>query len=889
MWLLVAFLFASCCHAQRVSLQGRVVDSFQRPILNATVYSKSVGLDKNLQFSISDANGKYELNLKSDEKYVVTINYLGFKEIKDTLTLSGDLVKEYTLFELQESLDEIILNKKLAVVVKEDTIIYRTNQFINGRERKLSDVLKKLPGLDVDREGNVTVNGKDVTKLMVDGKKFFNGDEKLGVNNIPADAIDEVVALDNYTDIPWLKGLTDSDQLALDIRLKDGKKNFVFGDVKTAGGIDDRYKFNSALFYYSPKTAVNLIGDINNIGVRSFTANDYLNFELGDATITQDYSQIGDILNDDVSQTLSATEFRDLQTIFGALNINHDFKSGLNVTAYTVNNNGDQETRNEQTINYLLEDDFIENRSTTSNQEQFFTANTIKLNYTTDTELDILGRFDYKDFSSDYSRNIQSQSPFNNQFNDIDQNSQNYSLTSRLNLNKRFNAKNITTLESRLKFEDRNRESFNLFNQRIFPDLVPLIDQDSGVFNVNQFSDQRTSEFIVGLKHYYVINSTTHLYPNAGIKITDLDFFNQDLQILDSDLINDFLESGFNNDLESSVGDYHIGLQLKKKYGKLVLKPGIEAHYYKWDAQQMQLEIVNESKQVLLPEFLAEYKPSNDRKWRFKYNMSSQFANPINFANRLRINTFNQISRGSGDLENTLSHNLSLGYTSFELLQGRTFSVFLSYRNFIEGIRSSTAIDGVDRVLQLIQTSLPENAYNARLNYSNFFWDLKWSYTGTVIRNDYSRIINNRTFDYNSTALNNKVEIESRFKKGINFEIEVGHSYNNLTGANISNNFENWNTTGLMEFNFLKSLLFTVDYDLNYFKNNSTNQSNNFNTVNAALEYWKESTAWTFKLEAINLFDNDSKLSNNINQFQATENRVFVQPRILLLSISYKL
>jgi hypothetical protein len=230
-----------------------------------------------------------------------------------------------------------------------------------------------------------------------------------------------------------------------------------------------------------------------------------------------------------------------------------------------------------------------------------------------------------------------------------------------------------------------------------------------------------------------------------------------------------------------------------------------------------------------------------------------------------------------------------LGYTSFELLQGRTFSATVSYRHFLEGIRSSTDIDGVDRILQLIQTNLPENAYNARLNYSNYFWDLKWSYTGTAIRNDYSRIINNNALGYNSTALINKIEIESRFNKGINFEIEVGHSYNNLSGTNISNNFENWNSTGLVEFNFLKSFLFTTDYDLNYFKNNSTNQSSNFSTVNASLEYWKESTAWTFKFEAINMFDNDNKLSNSVNQFQATENRVFVQPRILLLSISYKL
>ena len=76
---------------------------------------------------------------------------------------------------------------------------------------------------------------------------------------------------------------------------------------------------------------------------------------------------------------------------------------------------------------------------------------------------------------------------------------------------------------------------------------------------------------------------------------------------------------------------------------------------------------------------------------------------------------------------------------------------------------------------------------------------------------------------------------------------------------------------------------------MTYFQNNSTGQSDNFNTVDASLEYWKKSSAWDFKLEVTNLFNNEVRLSNNITQFQSSENRLFVQPRILLLSVAYKL
>ena len=105
------------------------------------------------------------------------------------MTITKSETKNYTLFERTESLEEVVIEQEMAVVVKEDTIRYKVDQFKTGDERKLRDILKKLPGVEVDREGNVKVNGKEVKKLMIEGQEFFTGDPKLGVNNIPADAI----------------------------------------------------------------------------------------------------------------------------------------------------------------------------------------------------------------------------------------------------------------------------------------------------------------------------------------------------------------------------------------------------------------------------------------------------------------------------------------------------------------------------------------------------------------------------------------------------------------------------------------------------------------------------------------------------------------------------
>src|SRR5690606_3209715 len=116
---------------------------------------------------------------------------------------------------------------EMPVSIKGDTIVYNADSFTSGTERKLEDVLKKLPGVEVDDDGNITVEGKGVSKLMVEGKDFLDGDTKLEVKNIPANAVDKVQVLRNYNEVDQLRSVTDNqDNLAMNIKLKDGKRTF---------------------------------------------------------------------------------------------------------------------------------------------------------------------------------------------------------------------------------------------------------------------------------------------------------------------------------------------------------------------------------------------------------------------------------------------------------------------------------------------------------------------------------------------------------------------------------------------------------------------------------------------------------------------------------------
>lgn len=376
--------------AQSIQLDGFITDSLQNPLVNTNVIATPL-LETNAQikFSISSSKGEYRLKLESNQSYLIEVTHLGFKKIMDTLQLSQDLTKDYIMVESTESLEEILIEQQMAVIVKEDTITYRTDQFKTGEERKLRDILKKLPGIEVDREGNVTVNGKPVTKLMVDGKAFFTGDEKLGVNNIPADAVDEVEALDNYSEVAFLKGLEDSDKMALNIKLKEGMKKFVFGDIEAGAGIEDRYLLHPKLFYYSPKTAVNAIGDFNNTGQKSFSMQDYLDFEGGMALALEDQGAYSRLYSDDFAQFLREDDFVFNKNDFGAASLSQELGGNFSLDAYSIFNKSKMRTQTLQDITYQITEAPDETRDQSNENDLLFSISKIKLRYDNNDDTDL--------------------------------------------------------------------------------------------------------------------------------------------------------------------------------------------------------------------------------------------------------------------------------------------------------------------------------------------------------------------------------------------------------------------------------------------------------------------------------------------------------------------
>ena len=841
-----------------------------------------------ITFAIADERGRYRLELETAVPYKIEVTHLGFSKGIDTITIHEDTSLNFTLYESSESLETVLIEQEMAVVVKEDTITYRVEQFNTGEERKLREVLKNLPGVEVDREGNVTVNGKRVTKLMVEGKTFFTGDTKLGVNNIPADAVEEVEALDNYSEVGFLKGLEDSDRMALNIKLKEGKKKFVFGDIEAGAGIEERYLLHPTLFYYSPKTAVNVIGDLNNIGEKSFTMQDYINFEGGYASLMDGSNSFSNIYNSDFARFLNQQDFIYNRNEFGAGSISQELSPSLQLDAFTILSGGKVETRTTNDISYLTQTGLDERRENTRDNSVFFTLNKLKLRYQPDAQTYVSYDATFKSSSGNAKQHIISQTAEDTDNIQTLQEPKSTDFNQYLNYNKQFSYKHTSTITAQYSYHKSDNLNDWLFDMPVFSALIPFIDEGEG-YNLLQNTSYRSNEARVDLKHYWVVNNLNHLYPKAGVRLLNQDYGSADYQRLGDGTTNDFQDSGFNNELDFRLVEAYAGLEYKVKKGDLILKPSLTYHLYHWQADQFDQEQVSTNKGVLLPAFMARYEFASSENLTFNYNLQSSFSNAPDYANRLRLINFNQLFRGNESLENEIAHAFSLRYYKFNMYRGLFIHGNLGYTRRMSAVRSSSIIEGIDQINTLIYTETPEDSYSATASLAKQVRRLKFTLSGNARILEYERLINNESTDFRSQNYSYTFKTETRFKDLPNLEVGYQQDFNSFESTSMSNDFTRISPYGVLKYDFLNDFILEADYQYNYYKNQQSGATNSFQLGNISLFYNKEDSPWSFEIDVKNIFDVRYKNSNSFSEFWINDQRIYIQPRTVLLKLGYKL
>jgi len=870
-----------------VDLTGVVLGEAKQPLLNANILAFPNDEGASTQFAISNNKGEYRLKLDSGVSYSIQVSYLGYQKLVFDFSAAYDTVKELMLQPKTNELQEVVLEYKIPIEIKEDTITYNTDAFVTGNERKLREVLKKLPGIEVDREGNVTAQGQKVTKVLVEDKPFFTGNSKLAVNNIPADAVDQVQVLENYNDIGFLKGLQDSDEVALNIKLKEDKKKFAFGDVEAAAGVENRYLIHPNLFYYSPQTNINFIGDLNNLGVKSFTLSDYFEFNGGFGNLLADINSYIRLSNDDFSQFLRNNDFNANTNRFGALNIRQSLSPKTAIDGFVIASDSDTETATEIVNTYnSVGISFDEKRNQNNNLDNFFVLGKLVLDHEPDRDTDIaLSTFTKINQNNTVGRlSTQSfgQIDFFNTLSDLN----GVDLRQNLEYSKRFSRAQTVRFESTFSYGKNKTANLWQTNEPFLENLIPLELDDE--LTIAQQKETASTAFDVLLKDFWVLDNYNHVYTTVGTSFAFENYETQETQELTDGSMNDFSRNGFGNAIEYRFNDTFLGLEYKFLSGIFTVKSGIFYHNYFWKNTQSQ-EAIRNNTQLLLPEFNAEAKFSSTEKLRFNYAQRAQLPRTSLLVGNFVLNSFNSVLIGNSGLQNERIHSYSLNYNKFSLFRGLTLNTGIFYNRKSQSIKNNTVLSGIEQFVTYTMFNEPENMISANFIFSKKINTVKLGVEGRGSYREFFQLVNSNISKNISKTLSLKSKMETFFEKGPNFEVGYTYQPSLFSTTADRNRFSNTEFYGNLDYTFLEDFSLKMDYRRTVYQNQNLNVTNTFDLANAALFYQEEDSPWGFELAATNLFNIQFKRQNAFSDFLISDQTTFIIPRIAMFKVVYRL
>jgi hypothetical protein len=857
------------------------------PMANANILAFPKNDNERTQFAITNGKGEYVLRLEKEVSYSIEVSYLGYQKLSFDHTATQDATKDLMMEPRTNDLDEVVVEYKIPITVKEDTITYQTDAFVTGEERKLREVLKKLPGIEVDREGNVTAQGKKVTKVLVEDKTFFTGNSKLAVNNIPADAVDQVQVLDNYNKIGFLKGLQDSDELALNIKLKEDKKKFAFGDIEVGGGIKDRYLVHPNLFYYSPKTNVNFIGDLNNIGVKSFSFTDYLEFNGGFGKLMDDIGGYFSLSRDDFSQFLNNTDFRANTNRFGAFNLRQTVSSKTDINSYVIANSSDTETES-NTLNIYNNSDGLlnEDRTERNNYDNFFLIGKATVEHEPNGEENVTLNSFIKLTENKGQGTILTKSENQNTFFNTLQDVSALEFKQNVEYSKRFSRAQTLSLEASAAFQKNSSDNAWETDQVFLLGLIPLEEDDS--YQVFQQKETQTTSFDLILKDYWVLNNFNHIYTTFGINAKFDAFTSNERQQFSNGTLNDFSDNGFGNDIDYSFNDTFLGLEYKFLAGIFTVKSGLFYHNYIWDNDQEGLS-VNNSTQVLLPAFDAEAEFNSSEKIRFRYRQRMQFPTIDQLGANFILRSFNSVGLGAPELQNGRNHSYSLSYYKFSLFRGLNLNLGLTYNKRTQSAKSTTILDGINQFMTYAMFNQPENSLNANFRFGKRINKVKLSVESRGSYNEFFQLVNDNVSKNLSRSISATGKVETLFDKWPNLELGYTHKPSVYTSSTNKNTFTNSSIFANLDYVFFNDFHLKADYERTKYNNEGQNLTNIFDVANASLFYQQEDSPWGYEISVNNLFDVRFKRQNSFSDFLIRDQSTAIMPRIVMFKISYKL
>jgi Outer membrane protein beta-barrel family len=901
----ISTAFAS--HSQSSSLHGTVSDSVEKKNSKNTVISLLRKIDSVLvKFTRSDPSGNFKLQGLAGGQYIlmVTHPYMGdyFDNFELPEAANKDLGKIY-LTPKSKLLADVLIKTGSPIRIKGDTTIYTADSFKVRAGANVEELLRRLPGIQVDKDGKITAMGERVKKVLVDGEEFFGSDPGIATKNLRADAVKEVEVFDKKSDQAEFTGIDDGVKDKT-INLKMKKKEGYFGKIELAGGLKDKY--NNAIMLNSFKNKRKLAG----YGIMSNTGQTNLDWED-----EQNYGGGGSMesgMSDDGGMFISISNDQDESYYGGRNGIPQNWNGGLH---YSDKFGKDQKQSfnsgyrfskvNAPAINSTFSRIFLPDSSWNANSTSNNFNSSIKhaFNLTLDFNIDSANSLKWitkankkntKSTADYYSETIADNGNFiNNSNRTSNNNGENNSVTSTLLWKHKFkklsrtisintdlnwsNSMNDGLLYSLNKYYDKG----NLNHQDTTDQLNNGNSDAKGMNTKIAYTEPLAKDFYLELSHAIA------WYSNSNERLTYHKSNNGKYEDIIDTLSNSFVFDRF-------VNTPGVNFRMnKKKYNYSFGASVGFSNFVQKNVTENTSTNYNYTNFFPRASYTYKFKPSQNL--RFNYNGSTT-APSLEQLQPIRVNTDPlNIYTGNPDLKQSFRHSFNTGYNSYNVLKEKNIWSNLNFNLIQNAFVQSSKVDSVGK--RTYQTVNANGVYNINF-YSDYGFKLKnkmrlgFGPTGNVNRNiDFiNGVKNSTTIRSVGVRLNASKQKENKF----DFYISPSFTLNKSDATvNAAANASYWQLEGWANLRVTLPKNFEIATDANTQirqKDPRFSQNNNFTKWNASVtKRMFKDNALEVKLGIYDILDQNRGYQRNFSSYSFTESYYTTLRRFWTVTLTWNI
>ncbi len=863
-------------------IEGTTKDNKKEQIISASIILKD-NTGNIIAYTYTDENGKYELNVEKTGTFILIANSMGFEQKSIDIRIENKNEKntiDFVLTPKVTELKEVIINHDRPITIKKDTIIFNADSFKQGNEQVVEDLLKKIPGLNIDANGTIKVGNHEVEKVMIDGDDMFEKGYKILTKNMPVNPIDNVEIYQNYSNNKHLKGIENSNKVALNLTLKEDAKRVWFGNISTAYGLisENRYEVRSNLMNFGKKNKYYFLTNLNNIGYDA----------IGDVdNLIRPYrfdepASIGDeqIVNSILGLDFDTPNLKQKRT-----NLNNAEMLSLN-SIFTLSDKVKLKT-----LGFLNTDevDFYRNsfqsysvgNTTFTNAEDFVGRKTQLTGFgKIDLTYDI-SKTKTLEYTGKFNKTIEknrSDLLFNNDLLNERLNANNQLFDQKIGYTNKFKDNKVFLLSTRY-INEKTPQNYSV-NQFIFNDLFT-----ENANNTKQFSENKMQ--FAGIEAHLLDKKKNgdllELKIGNQLRIDDL---NTRFELLQNDNNLSF-PNGYQNQLTYTTNDFYLSVKYRFKFKNVTLLTQADAHQLFNQLENFDKKS-NQNPFFILPKIGLDWKINEKNKILTSYSNNTTNAGVLDvysgfvqtgFRSFLKgLEEFNQLNSSSALFNYTYGNWGDKFFANTFILYSKNNEFYSTNSIIAQNFSQSEKIiikdreflsisSSIDRYFKPIKSNLKINLGATKTNFKN------------IVNNSNLREVKYFNADYG-------FELRSGFRGFFNYHIGSKWNYNQVE-TTIKNNFTD--TMSFLDLSFMFSDKFNIQAQSErYFFGNLDKDNNKYYFLDLEARYLVKENKLTFFLSGNNLFNTKTFKNYSISDINISQTEYRLMPRYVVLKMEYR-